>query len=113
GTWRADTRLLRLVDPSKDQPLTLRWEGKERALRVARVHLFRDHGEEASGIAGLEISGVPATSQVKTFRLDTPDLHGTTPPATVYLRSQDAAGNRTHPIGISGGAFAGGVGNRP
>lgn len=110
GAWRADTRLLRLVDAGKDQPLILRWEGKEGPLRVARVHLFRAAGGDA-GASGLEISGAADASQVKTFRLPATGLRRTPVPHAAWLLLHDAAGNRSHPIGVA--RQGDGVGNRP
>lgn len=111
GAWRADVRPLRLVDPAKDAPLTVAWEGKGGPLRIARVHLFRASGGD--GAPGLEISGAAPASQVKTFRLDAPGLQRRPLPHAVYLLLRDAAGNVSHPVPVAAGRFSGGVGNRP
>lgn len=112
GAWRADTRLLRAVDAGKNQPLTIRWDAKEGSVRVARVHLFRTQGG-AAGTPGLEISGAKEESQVKSYRLATPGLQSRPVPGTIYLELTDAAGNRSHPIPVSGGRFGDILGNRP
>jgi hypothetical protein len=111
STWRADARPLRLVDPDRDAPLTLTWEGKDGPLRVSRVHLFRSG--TTMGTAGLEISGAAAGSQIKTYRLDAPGLQRRPLPAAAYLLLRDAAGNVSPPIPVAAGRFTGGVGNRP
>lgn len=108
--WRADARLLRLVDAGSDAPLTLRWDGADAALRVSRVHLFRADGG-SDGEAGLEISGARADAQVKTFRFDAPGLQARPVPQAAWLRLRDDAGNRSHPIAVL--RRGGGLGNRP
>jgi hypothetical protein len=107
--WRSAVRLLRVVQPAADKPLSLRLAGKG-ALRIARVDIFRP---QAGGTAGLEISGAAATSQVKTFRLATPGLQAGPLPGTVFLEFSDAAGNRSPPLPVCGTDFPAGFGNLP
>lgn len=100
GQWRADTRMLRSF-PLEAKPLTLkitfvpdpRATGEVKPPRLGRVNLFRSF-KRASG--GVEVAWMPADSNVKTFRFNTPPLDGPIPRA-VYILATDAAGNRTVP----------------
>lgn len=109
GVWRSEVRLLRAVRPEAGKPLSLRLAGTG-SLRIARVDLFRP---QAGGVAGLEISGAAAGSQVKTFRLTAPALQTRPLPGTVFLELSDAAGNRSPPLPLCGADFPAGFGNLP
>lgn len=110
--WTADVRLLRLVDATKDRPLSIRLVAKEGSVRLARIHLFRAAGGKA-GTPGIEISGAAETSQVKSYRLDVPGLQTAPVPGTVYLDLADAAGNHSPPQPVCGARFGNDLGNRP
>lgn len=107
GGWRTAVRRLRAFDLKADPivlTLTLdppRGEKSPGAVRLARLHLFRD-AREATG--GIEISHVSAESQMKVYRLKTPNLKGE-PPSAAYLLAEDAEGNRSVPFAAFGADY--------
>lgn len=118
NAWSAESRLLRAVSVAQGKPLVIRYNGEGGTASIARVHLFRVQPAgapeklAANAIVGLEISGVPATSQVKSFRLAVPNLRAPASSA-VYLEVRDAAGNATQPMPFNSASFANTLANVP
>ena len=118
GQWRATVVRLRAVVAGDHPQLVLRLAGADGSVKsghgellVHRLHLFLVDG--AAGVPGREIAGTAPSSQVKSYRVEVPQLWTGPAPTTVFLVASDAAGNRSAPLAVCGAQLPTTLGNGP